>query len=541
MSKTRGGSIAQLDKYDVGTVLGRGSFAVVKSVTRKSDGERFAMKLIDMELSDAAEVEHERKILTMLGMHRNIVCLAASFDLPGGTTAFVMELAEGGEVFDKIGKDGPFSEADAADVVRQTALGLAFIHTAGVVHRDLKPENLLLTSKGVVKLADFGLAEWCGKGSRPITEIAGTAAYMAPEVVFADDGNGPPYTETADLFSLGCVLFSLLGAYLAFDPQGKGDWEDTMARVEKGKWSFADFPARWKAVSAGAKSLIKALLESKPSKRLTADQVLTNRWVKEDGAAAKAPLPGSDVQLRRFYDGRRVWRQAAAAAAVFVASPLAAAHSASAGGGKSTKGATGKAKSASKGKGGGASSSAAVVAASLPPAVEAELRTVFANYDLDGDGSIDAREMRHAVRALGAPPAEAERLIEAYDTDGDGQIDFGEFAALVRPLHDNSASALRVVFDQFDLDGSGDIDRHELSVMLRKLGFEWQGAHVFEAADVNGDGKVDFSEFLACFGEAAAAAKGRVKPAKGQERSLSSKSKAAPAKGKAAPAKRARR
>ena len=209
---TRGGSEAQLDKYEIGKVLGQGSFAVVKAVTRKSDGERFAMKLIDMKLSDTEEVEHERKILTMLGLHRHIVCLADAFDLPGGTTAFVMELAEGGEVFDKIGKDGPFSEANAADVVRQVALGLAFIHTAGVVHRDLKPENLLLTSKGIVKLADFGLAEWCGKGAKPITEIAGTAAYMAPEVVLADDGAGPPYTETADLFSLGCVLFSLLGA-----------------------------------------------------------------------------------------------------------------------------------------------------------------------------------------------------------------------------------------------------------------------------------------------------------------------------------------
>ena len=64
--RTRGGDAAQLDKYEVGKVLGQGSFAVVKSVVRKSDKERFAMKLIDMELSDANEVEHERKILTHL-------------------------------------------------------------------------------------------------------------------------------------------------------------------------------------------------------------------------------------------------------------------------------------------------------------------------------------------------------------------------------------------------------------------------------------------------------------------------------------------
>tara|TARA_B110001469_G_C9605795_1_gene301189 strand:- start:312 stop:839 length:528 start_codon:yes stop_codon:yes gene_type:complete len=171
--RTRGGCEAALDKYKVGAMLGQGSYALVKSVERKSDGEKFAMKLIDMELSDAGEVEHERKILTLLGQHRHIICLADSFALPG-TTAFVMELAEGGDVFDKISSDGPFSEADAADVVRQVTCGLAFIHQAGVVHRDLKPENLLIDSKGVIKLADFGLAEWCGRGAKPIiTEIAG--------------------------------------------------------------------------------------------------------------------------------------------------------------------------------------------------------------------------------------------------------------------------------------------------------------------------------------------------------------------------------
>ena len=62
-------------------------------------------------------------------------------------------------------------------------------------------------------------------------------------------------------------------------------------------------------------------------------------------------------------------------------------------------------------------------------------------------------------------------------------------------------SALRAAFDMFDADQSGYIDRQELSVMLRKLGFEWQGAHVFEAADTNQDGKVSFAEFLALFGK----------------------------------------
>ena len=519
--RTRTGP-SPLDKYEVGAFLGKGSFAVVKSVVRKRDGERFAMKLVDMELSDAAEVEHERKMLTLIGLHRNIVCLADSFELPN-TTAFIMELAEGGEVFDKICNEGPYSEADAADVVRQVALGLAFIHTAGVVHRDLKPENLLLTSKGVVKLADFGLAEWCGPKAKPLLEIAGTAAYMAPEVIAADDGAGPPYTEQCDVFSLGCVLFTLLSGYQAFDPKSSGEWEETMARVEKNSWSFTAFPERWKAVSNPAKNVIRSLLEPNASKRLTADKVLTNKWVSGDGVS-KAPLPGSDVQLKHFNNGRRVWREAAAAATVFAKSPLAAVHSATARGAKGTKG-------KSSAKGGAKAKASAASAKSLPPSVQAELKKVFGNFDLDGDGSIDAKEMRHAIRALGGTPGEAERLIEEFDVDGDGQISFAEFTSLVQPLHDNSADALRAAFDLFDLDGSGDIDRAELSMMLRKLGFEWQGAHVFAAADTDGDGRVDFDEFIACFERGmkrsntfnAAAAKGKSKgkaapPAKGAKR-----------------------
>ena len=128
--------------------------------------------------------------------------------------------------------------------------------------------------------------------------------------------------------------------------------------------------------------------------------------------------------------------------------------------------------------------------------MQEELRSVFASFDLDGDGSIDKHEMRHAIRALGAPPGEAERILEGLFTDGDGSVSFADFMSLVQPLHDNCGSRLRAAFDAFDLDGSGGIDRGELSAMLRKLGFEWQGAHIFEMADTNGDGKVDFDEFV---------------------------------------------
>jgi len=173
----------ELQKYELGDFLGEGSFATVRLVTHKATQMKYAMKLIEMDKTDAAQVEHERSILSLLGLHRHIVSLVDHFELPAdGTSAFVMELADGGEVFERICEKGAYSEVEAASVVRQVALALAFIHTLGVVHRDLKPENLLLTASGDVKVADFGLAARFGGSQPPLTEVCGTVTYLAPEV-----------------------------------------------------------------------------------------------------------------------------------------------------------------------------------------------------------------------------------------------------------------------------------------------------------------------------------------------------------------------
>ena len=98
--------------------------------------------------------------------------------------------------------------------------------------------------------------------------------------------------------------------------------------------------------------------------------------------------------------------------------------------------------------------------------------------------------------------ADAATILKSADKDGDGLICFDEFVTLVRPVYDDTGVALRNAFDMFDADGSGFIDRSELSVMLRKLGFAWQGSHVFESADSDGDGKVSYEEFIGLFGKA---------------------------------------
>ena len=156
-----------LKAYELGDILGEGAFAVVRLAIRKRDDCRLAIKMIDRSRTASDDAEHELKVLSTIGLHRHIVSLIEHFELPD-SKAVVMELAEGGEVFEKICEGGPYSEADAASVIRQVALALAFMHSVGVVHRDLKPENLLLTSSNDVKVADFGLAAFCGDEHPPL-------------------------------------------------------------------------------------------------------------------------------------------------------------------------------------------------------------------------------------------------------------------------------------------------------------------------------------------------------------------------------------
>ena len=148
---------ARASQYKVDKQLGAGAFAIVKLCHRdEADGRKsYAMKLVDKARTTAKAAEKEMMVLGAVGRHENVVSLLDAWEQPR-EWVFILELAGGGEVFDRICERGPYSEADAADVARQVGRALIHLHTKGVCHRDLKPENLLLCSHNSnrVKLAD---------------------------------------------------------------------------------------------------------------------------------------------------------------------------------------------------------------------------------------------------------------------------------------------------------------------------------------------------------------------------------------------------
>ncbi len=173
-----------------------------------------AIKVLHRSLAgDQAFVDRfRREARAAAGLsHPNIV---AVFDWGSvdGIYYMVMEYVRGQAARAMLNRHGALAPAQTADIVRQTLLGLEHAHIQGIVHRDIKPENVLITTEGVVKVADFGLARAYADGRQTQAgTVTGTVQYLAPEQI-----RGEPADPRSDLYSLGIVSYELLTGKLPF-------------------------------------------------------------------------------------------------------------------------------------------------------------------------------------------------------------------------------------------------------------------------------------------------------------------------------------
>jgi serine/threonine-protein kinase len=195
-------------RYRVEDVLGRGGMASVY-LARDAELDRpVAVKVLAEHLADQPDFRdrflREARLAAQIS-HPNVVQV---FDVgeEDGAPFIVMECVEGSTLADELKERGRLEAEEVVDLALQICGGLEHAHATGLVHRDIKPQNLLLRPDGTVKIADFGIAR-AAETTRltQIGSVLGTAAYLAPEQALGEE-----VTASADIYSLGCVLYELL-------------------------------------------------------------------------------------------------------------------------------------------------------------------------------------------------------------------------------------------------------------------------------------------------------------------------------------------
>uniref|UniRef100_A0A7S4DIL2 Protein kinase domain-containing protein n=1 Tax=Lotharella globosa TaxID=91324 RepID=A0A7S4DIL2_9EUKA len=252
--------------YKLGKVLGRGASAVVRRAVHVPSGRHVAVKIMDHKLLHNTKMTEnvmtEIKAFSMLD-HPNVCHLYEVIENPMRYYV-VMELA-GEELFDYIVERGRLSEDEGKRLFRQLVEGLDHCHRRRVAHRDLKPENILVTPDGDIKIADFGLAAVMKDGEF-LTKACGSLNYAAPRVISGKPYKGPE----VDVWSAGCVLFTMLCGRLPFDEESIPRLQ---SNIKRGLYAIPNH------LSKNAKDLIKRMLTVDPDKRMAISDIRHHPWL----------------------------------------------------------------------------------------------------------------------------------------------------------------------------------------------------------------------------------------------------------------------
>ncbi len=196
--------------YDIVSELGRGGMGVVYKGHESSLQRFVAIKMLSESLAgDASVVERFfREARSMAQLNDPHIVQIYFVGEDAGQPYFAMEFVEGESLSARLKREGRLEPGEAARILLQVAQGLATAHDRGVIHRDIKPANLLLTQRGLVKVADFGIAIASQDFNRKLTgtgQFVGTPGYLSPEVCL-----GKPVDQRSDIFALGIVFFEML-------------------------------------------------------------------------------------------------------------------------------------------------------------------------------------------------------------------------------------------------------------------------------------------------------------------------------------------
>src|SRR5215471_19253823 len=295
-----------LSRYRVDERLASGGMGVLYRATDLKLGRRVAIKLLPPQLAanEVAKSRFEREARAASALdHPNIATLH-DIGEERGELFIVMALYEG-ETLEQRLKRSAVPVDEVVGILKQVAHGLEAAHRAGIVHRDIKPSNVLVTTDGVVKILDFGVAKLKADALQGMTEVGrtvGTAPYMSPE-----QRRGEAVDARSDLWSLGVLAYELLSGVSPFKAESI---EATMLRVLNDEPpSLGSIPG----IPAWLAALVRQLLQTNPADRpQSATDVLQRLNATTEGRAAR---PEATAALRPHR--RRQVLIAVAIAAIF--------------------------------------------------------------------------------------------------------------------------------------------------------------------------------------------------------------------------------
>jgi len=276
------------EDYEIEKLIGKGSFGKVYLVKRKSDDKKFAAKMFfkDALLKQSRGKDalvNEIKTLRKLD-HPGIMKLEKLYETMLGIF-LIMELLEGGELFEHLKKKKTFTERDCAIMLMRVLDALSYMHQKNIVHRDIKPENLILRDRvdeyGIV-IADFGLAQFL---SEPAVYVkCGSPGYCAPEILNCSDST-ITYDSKCDVFSVGCVFYHLI---VGKNPFWSKYTKEAYSFNKTGVISFED--PKIKALSPSGQDLLQKMLCRYQDDRPNIVECLAHRFFKEALEAPKSPV-----------------------------------------------------------------------------------------------------------------------------------------------------------------------------------------------------------------------------------------------------------
>ncbi|EKX41770.1 hypothetical protein GUITHDRAFT_88322 [Guillardia theta CCMP2712] len=272
-------------KYLKGALLGKGGFAKCFQVTDLDTKEDWACKII--QKSSLTKQRHKQKLQSEIKIHKslshkNIVRFHDVFE-DKENVYIVMELCPNQTMLEHVKRRKRLSESDTRRFMLQILDAVRFMHQYRVIHRDLKLGNFFLGKNNEVKIGDFGLAcKLQFDGERKKT-LCGTPNYIAPEVLDGKDG----HSYEVDIWSIGVILYTCLVGKPPFET---ADVKSTYKLIQSNTYSF---PPRLE-ISESAKALVRSILQSRPEKRPSIEDIMRDDFFLGQGIAL---LQGRDDPL----------------------------------------------------------------------------------------------------------------------------------------------------------------------------------------------------------------------------------------------------